>query len=195
MSKLKYSVGPWNVHNGADAFGPPVRGEIDFVTKIKKFKEIGFDAIQFHDDDAVPNMNELSDGQIIKEAEKVKTILDDNGLAAEFVAPRLWMDPRTIDGGYTSNRAEDREFAIWRSYRSIDIANTLGCRNIVLWLAREGTYVYESKDPVLSTKRIIGAMNKMLEYDNNIRIMIETKPNEPVDISFCPTMGSYYGTI
>ena len=189
MSRFKYSAGPWNVHSGADAFGPPVRDEIDFVTKVKRYKEIGFDAMQFHDDDAVPNMNELSEDQIIKEAEKVKTILDDHGLAAEFVAPRLWMDPRTIDGGYTSNDASDREFAMWRSYRSIDIAKALGCKNIVLWLAREGTYVYESKDPVVSTKRIIEAMNKMLEYDKDIRIMIETKPNEPVDISFCPTMG------
>lgn len=189
MSRFKYSAGPWNVHSGADAFGPPVRDEIDFVTKVKRYKQIGFDAMQFHDDDAVPNMNELSEDQIIKEAQKVKTILDDNGLAAEFVAPRLWMDPRTIDGGYTSNDASDREFAMWRSYRSIDIAKALGCKNIVLWLAREGTYVYESKDPVESTKRIIEAMNKMLEYDKDIKIMIETKPNEPVDISFCPTMG------
>lgn len=189
MSRFKFSAGPWNVHSGADAFGPPVRDEIDFVTKVKRYKEIGFDAIQFHDDDAVPNMNDLSEGEIIKEAQKVKTILDDHGLAAEFVAPRLWMDPRTVDGGYTSNSASDREFAMWRSYRSIDIANALGCKNIVLWLAREGTYVYESKDPVVSTKRIIEAMNKILEYDKDIRIMIETKPNEPVDISFCPTMG------
>ena len=189
MSRFKYSAGPWNVHSGADAFGPPVRDEIEFATKVKKYKEIGFDAIQFHDDDAVPNMNDLSDDQIIKEAEKVKTILDDHGLAAEFVAPRLWMDPRTIDGGYTSNSAEDREFAMWRSYRSIDIAKALGCNTLVLWLAREGTYVYESKDPVVSTKRIIEAMNKMLEYDKDVRIMIETKPNEPIDISFCPTMG------
>jgi xylose isomerase len=189
MSRFKYSAGPWNVHSGADAFGPPVRDEISFAEKVKRYKEIGFDAIQFHDDDAVPNMNDLSDDQIIKEAFKVKAMLDDYGLAAEFVAPRLWMDQHTVDGGYTSNDAKDRDFAMWRSYRSIDIANALGCDKIVLWLAREGTYVYESKDPVLSTNRIIEAMNKMLEYDKNIKIMIETKPNEPVDISFCPTMG------
>ena len=47
---------------------------------------------------------------------------------------------------------------MWRSYRRIDIANALGCDKIVLWLARIGTYVYESKAPVLSTKRIIEAM-------------------------------------
>ena len=189
MSKFKFSVGPWNVHSGADAYGPAVRDEIPFEEKIKTFKEMGFDAIQFHDDDAVPNMNELSDAEIIEEAKKVKALLDKYGLVAEFVAPRLWMDPHTTDGGFTSNSAEDREFAMWRAYRSIDIANALGCDKIVLWLAREGTLCYESKSPVESTNKLIDAINKMLAYDKNIKIMIETKPNEPIDRSVCPTMG------
>jgi len=29
----------------------------------------------------------------------------------------------------------------------------------------------------------------MLDYDKKIKILIETKPNEPVDVSFCPTIG------
>lgn len=189
MSRFKYSAGPWNVHSGADAFGPPVRDEIRFADKVKKYKEIGFDAVQFHDDDAVPNMNELGEDEIIREAEKVKTILDDYGMAAEFVAPRLWEDPRTIDGGYTSNDPSEREFALWRSLRSVDIARALGCNMIVLWLAREGTLCYESKNPVTSVNRILDGINAMLNYDKDITIAIETKPNEPVDISFCPTIG------
>ena len=189
MSNFKYSVGPWNVHEGADAYGPAVRETIPFEEKIKMFKEIGFDAIQFHDDDAVPNMNELTNEEIIEEAKKVKALLDKYGLAAEFVAPRLWMDPHTIDGGFTSNSKEDRDFALWRAFRSIDIANALGCDKLVLWLAREGTLCYESKDPVESTKKLIDAINQMLDYDPNIKIMIETKPNEPIDRSVCPTMG------
>lgn len=189
MSKFKFSVGPWNVHTGADSYGPAVRDEIPFEEKIKKFKEMGFDAIQFHDDDAVPNMNDLTDAQIIEEAKKVKALLDKYGLVAEFVAPRLWMDPHTTDGGFTSNSEEDREYAMWRAYRSIDIANALGCDKIVLWLAREGTLCYESKSPVESTKKLIDAINKMLEYDKNIKVMIETKPNEPIDRSVCPTLG------
>ena len=55
MSRFKYSVGPWNVHEGADAYGPETRETISLEEKMKKFKEMGFDAIQFHDDDAVPN--------------------------------------------------------------------------------------------------------------------------------------------
>lgn len=189
MSRFKFSVGPWNVHEGADAYGPATRNTIAFEEKIKTFKEIGFDAIQFHDDDAVPNMNNLTEAEIIEEAKRVKALLDKYDLKAEFVAPRLWMDPHTVDGGFTSNSSEDREFALWRSYRSIDIANALGCDKIVLWLAREGTLCYESKSPVESTKKLLDAINKMLTYDKNIKILIETKPNEPIDRSVCPTLG------
>lgn len=193
MSKFKFSVGPWNVSTGADSYGPATRKEISFEEKVKKFAEMGFSAIQFHDDDAVPNMNDLTEEEIKAEAGKVKAILDKYGLAAEFVAPRLWMDPHTVDGGYMSTSKEDREFAMWRSYRSIDIANELGCDKIVLWLAREGTLCAETKSPVWATKQLIDAINKMLEYDSKIKILIEPKPNEPIDRSICGTIGHVMG--
>ena len=193
MSRFKYSVGPWNVHNGADSYGPATRDEIDFENKIKTFAEMGFSAIQFHDDDAVPNMNDLSDEEIKAEARKVKVLLDKYGLKAEFVAPRLWMDPKTIDGGYMSTSPEDREFAMWRSYRSIDIARELGADKIVLWLAREGTLCAESKSPVWATQKLIEALNLMLEYDAQVKILIEPKPNEPIDRSVCGTIGHVMG--
>ena len=189
MGRFKYSVGPWNVHEGTDAYGPEVRDAIPFEEKIKKFKEIGFDSVQFHDDDAVPEINSLSESEIIAEAKKVKLLLDKYDLKAEFVAPRLWMDPRTIDGGFTSNNEKVREFAMWRAYRSIDIANALGCDKIVLWLAREGTLCFESKNPVNSVLLLIKSLNGMLGHDPNIKVLIETKPNEPIDRSVCPTIG------
>ena len=189
MSQFKFSVGPWNVHEGADAFGPAVRNRIAFEKKVENFKKIGFDAVQFHDDDAVPDMNNLSEAQIMAKAGEVRRILENNGMAAEFVAPRLWEDYRTADGGFTSNSSTDRDFAMWRAYRSIDIAKELGCDKIVLWLAREGTLCAESKNPVEGVKRLTEAINLMLDYDKNIKILIEPKPNEPVDRSFCPTIG------
>lgn len=189
MSRFKFSAGPWNVSEGADAFGPEVRKSIPFGEKVERFKEIGLDGVQFHDDDAVPEINSLNDDQIIQAAEDVKAVLDSNNLAAEFVAPRLWMDPHTIDGGFTSNNKEDREFALWRSLRSVDIACALGSDKIVLWLAREGTLCYESKDPILAIQRVIDGVNAILEYDTSIRVLIEPKPNEPIDRSFYPTMG------
>ncbi len=193
MSRFKFSVGPWNVHEGADAFGPDVRSAVSFEEKIAKFSEIGISAVQFHDDDAVPLINDLNDSEIKEEARKIRKLLDKYGLAAEFVAPRLWMDPHTADGGFTSNSETDRSFAMRRAFRSIDIANELQCDKIVLWLAREGTLCAESKDPIKGIRRLIDSVNQMLSYDKNIKVLIEPKPNEPIDRSFCPTVGHVMG--
>ena len=190
---FKFSVGPWNVSSGADVYGPATRSEIPMEEKIRKFKELGFDAVQFHDDDAVPNINELTEEEIKAEARKVRALLDEVGLKAEFVAPRLWIDPHCVDGGFTSNSEEDRKFALWRAFRSIDIARELGADLIVLWLAREGTLCAESKSAVVGTKRIVEAIDAMLDYDQSIRIAIEPKPNEPIDRSFCGTLGHVMG--
>ena len=189
MSKFRFSVGPWNVHSGADSYGPATRAEIPMEEKFRRFAEIGFSAVQFHDDDAVPEINNYSVDEIKRLAAERKKQLDTYGLAAEFVAPRLWMDPHCADGGFTSTSEEDREYAMWRAYRSIDIAHELDTDLIVLWLAREGTLCAESKSPVWATKKLIEAIDKMLDYDPNIRVCIEPKPNEPIDRSFCGTMG------
>jgi xylose isomerase len=191
--KYRFSFGPWNIHQGADPFGPTVRQEISFGKKLKLYKKLGFDGVQFHDDDAVPEMNTLTPEQIIKRAAAVHKLLDKEGLKAEFVAPRLWEDPRTIDGGYTSNDPKCRKYAIERSLRTVDIANTLGTKLIVLWLAREGTYIREAKDSKVAVDRIVEAMDAMLEYDKDIRIAIEPKPNEPMDHTYIPTTGHAVG--
>ena len=190
---FRFSFGPWNIHEGADPFGSEVRKTIDFNAKLALYKKLGFDGVQFHDDDAVPHMDRMSPAQIIKEAGELKQVLDNHGLTAEFVAPRLWMDSRTVDGGYTSNDPACRRYAIERSLRTIDIAKALGTRNIVLWLAREGTYIREAKDSAWAVERIAEAMQTMLDYDAEIRIMIESKPNEPMDHTYIPTIGHAIG--
>lgn len=187
----KFTFGPWNISTGADPFGPPVRKEVAFAAKIREYKKIGFDGVQFHDDDAVPDLDSLDPAGVDRAAAKVKKMLDGEGLFCEIVAPRLWEHPKTIDGGYTSNNSAERRYALERSKRCIDIGNALGCRNIVLWLAREGTYIREAKDPMTAVGRILEAVNAMLDYDKNIRILGEMKPNEPMDQAYLPTPGHF----
>ena len=187
--KFRFTFGPWNIHEGADPFGPTVRGSISFNRKLGMYRKLGFGGVQFHDDDAVPNMNKLKGDQIGRRAKAVRKALAAHGLEAEFVAPRLWEDPRTIDGGYTSNDPRCRRYARDRSRRCIDIANALGTDLIVLWLAREGTYIREAKDSKVATDRLVDAVDDMLEYDPKIRIAIEPKPNEPMDQAYIPTTG------
>src|SRR2546423_6427370 len=148
----RFTFGPWNISTGADPFGPAVRKELAFAAKMREYKKLGFDGVQFHDDDAVEN--ELDPQATERAAAKVKKMLDGEGLFCEFVAPRLWEHPRTIDGGYSSNSAADRKYAIERSKRAIDIANAIGCRDMVLWLAREGTDTREAKGPITPIGRV-----------------------------------------
>jgi xylose isomerase len=185
----RFSFGPWNIHEGADPFGPPVRPSIPFNKKLETLKELGFDAMQFHDDDVVTNMDTLSAAEIRKQAQKVRKQLEEHGLTAEFVAPRLWEHPMTIDGAFTANDPRMRQYAIQRSMKAVDIAQELECDLMVLWLAREGTYLRESKDPVRATHQLLEAINTLLAYDKKMRIAIEPKPNEPMDLAYIPTIG------
>ena len=185
----RFSFGPWNIHEGADPFGPPVRPSWDFDEKLSVYKQLGFDAVQFHDDDAVPNLDDLSPAQLREQARAVRDKLSENGLVAEFVAPRLWEHPMTIDGAYTANDPKARAYAIDRSKRAADIARELDTDLLVLWLAREGTYMREAKDAVQATHQLLEAINTLLEYDTSLRIAIEPKPNEPMDLAYIPTMG------
>jgi hypothetical protein len=159
--EYRFSFGPWNIHTGADPFGPTVRDSIEFGKKLKLYKNLGFDGVQFHDDDAVPDMDNLSPDQIVKKAKEVRGMLEGEGLVAEFVAPRLWEDEQTIDGAYTSNDASCRQYAKDRSRRMLDIADTLDTKLVVLWYAREGTYIREAKDSKVAVDRIAEALNDM----------------------------------
>ena len=185
----KFSFGPWNISEGADPFGPDVRKPYPHEKKFELYKPMGFDGIQFHDDDVVPGLDELTAAQVLERAEKVGKMLKNQGLEPEFVAPRLWFDPRTIDGGFTSNSASDRQYALDRTRQTIDIARAIGCKAMVLWLAREGSYIRESKNARVAYDRILDMVNKMLHYDNDIEIWIEPKPNEPTDAAYVPTIG------
>lgn len=188
-TQYRFSFGPWNLHEGADPFGPTVRPSRDFIEKLDLAVKLGFQGIQFHDDDVIPA--DLPADQMPKAVGEVKKLLDDRGLIAEFIAPRLWEEPRTVDGPVTSNSKAERQYAIDRSKRAVDIAQMIGTKDIVWWPAREGTYIRESKNPIDSFNYMLEYANALLEYDKNIRILGEMKPNEPMDLMYLPSTGHF----
>lgn len=186
---FRFSFGPWNIHEGEDPFGPRVRESVDFWEKLEFAAEEGFEGIQFHDDDAVDL--DLPFPQQEKKLQELRKRLENLGLEAEFVAPRLWIDPVFADGGYTANDPQVRALALGRSKRAIDIARALGTKRIVLWPAREGTYCREAKDAKRAIDFFLEYINALLEYDKEIEILGEMKPNEPMDSAFSPTVGHF----
>jgi xylose isomerase len=187
--EYRFSFGPWNIHTGADPFGPPVRNEVAYARKLELVKEMGYHAIQFHDDDVVPADTGYAETK--KRVGEVKKRLDDLGIACEFVAPRLWEDARGRDGGITANDPAVRAWALERSKWAADIADGMGTRDMVLWPAREGTYIREAKDAIAAVGYTIEYLDALLEYNPQIRILGEMKPNEPMDMAYYPTTGHF----
>lgn len=188
-TKFVFSAGVWNLNAGEDPFGPAVRSPIEFAAKLTTLRALDFDYVQFHDDDAVPMS--VAPSNVEKEADRVARMCSDAGLKVEFVAPRLWEDPLFVDGAITSNDPEARQAALDRGKRTIDIANVLGTNRIVLWPAREGTYIREAKNPVRAHDQILEYLNALLAYDGGIRILGEMKPNEPMDLMYLPSTGHF----
>lgn len=188
-TSFTFSAGVWNLNAGDDPFGPAVRAPIPFAEKLRTLKSLGFDYVQFHDDDAVPM--DVPAGDVDRAAGAVLTMCHDHGLKVEFVAPRLWEDPLFVDGAITSNDPRARAAALDRGKRAIDIANVLQTDRIVLWPAREGTYIREAKCPVESYQRILDYLNALLDYDPAVRLLGEMKPNEPMDLMFLPSTGHF----
>ncbi len=188
-TNYRFSFGPWNISEGADPFGVEVRKAFPHEEKYALYRPMGFEGVQFHDDDVVPGMDALSPAQLMAKAAEVKTMLGNQGLTPEFVAPRLWFAEQTTDGAYTSNSELDRAYAWDRTKKCIDIARAIDCKGIVLWLSREGTYIREAKDAKLAYQRLLETVNAMLDYDKTIEIWIEPKPNEPTDQAYVPTIG------
>ena len=188
--EYRFSFGPWNIHEGADPFGPTVRRGLTFARKLKLYKKLGFDGVQFHDDDAVPDMNELSPKEITKQAKEVAQMLDGGGSDGRVRRPEAVGRPaddrrrlhveRSEGPRSTPKIAADAPSTSPRPWRR---------KLIVLWLAREGTYIREAKDSKVAVDRLVAAINDMLDYNPDIKIAIEPKPNEPMDQAYIPTTG------
>ena len=188
-AQYRFSFGPWNIHEGADPFGPPVRPSVTFADKLKLYKKLGFDGVQFHDDDVIPNIDSKSASQVEREGAAVSKTLQEAGLVVEIIAPRLWEDEKSIDGAFTSNDAKSRQWALDRSKRAIDLAKVMKTNLFIFWYAREGSYIREAKRAGEAYKRLLDGINALLDYDKTIRIAIEPKPNEPMDHTYVPTIG------
>ena len=72
-TQYRLSFGPWNIHEGADPFGPPVRPTREFVDKLDIAVRLGFQGIQFHDDDVIPA--DLPASQMERAVAEVKKLL------------------------------------------------------------------------------------------------------------------------
>ena len=75
LTEYRFSFGPWNIHEGADPFGPLVRESYSFDEKVSFYRDLGFVGIQFHDDDVVPDIDDKTHTELISRTRSVKAQL------------------------------------------------------------------------------------------------------------------------
>ena len=188
---FKFSAGPWNLHPGADPFGPTVRPEREFAEKLKIFRDLGFDYVSSTMTTPCRTSSPPADRE--KKAQGNQEDARRPRPEGRDLSPRaIWEACRT--GSTARSPATMPPTAsgrIERGKRAIDVGRVLGTDRFVWWPAREGTYIRESKDAVTSFNRMLEFVDAMLDYDKNIRILGEMKPNEPMDLMYLPTTGHF----
>ena len=128
----RFSFGPWNIHEGADPFGPPVRESVPFAVKLAALKDLGYDAM--HSTTTAPcRASMTSPGRSGGWYTSPGAGGQRAGRGVRRPAPVG--HPNTIDGGFTANDPALRNYAIERSKKAADIAREMGTNLMVLWLA------------------------------------------------------------
>jgi xylose isomerase len=196
--KFKFTFGLWTVGNvGRDPFGGPTRPVISPPQIADMLGEVGAYGVNFHDNDLVPIDATAAEAETIKK--DFKKALKANGLMVPMATVNMFSDPVFKDGGFTSNNASVRAYAIQKTMRAMDLGNEFGAKIFVLWGGREGVESDATKSPVEAIKRMREAMNFLAEYSVdrkfNYKFAFEAKPNEPRGHIYFAVTGSYLGFI
>jgi xylose isomerase len=194
----KFSFGLWTVGNvGRDPFGDAVRPVLNPVRSVQKLSELGAWGINLHDNDLVPFGATLQErDRIVRE---FKQALNDYGMVVPMATTNLFYHPIFKDGAFTAVDAKVRTFALQKTMKAIDLGVELGATTYVFWGGREGVDSEASKDPIVSVKRMRGAINFLCQYaidqGYNLRFALEPKPNEPRSDTYFATIGHMLGFI
>ena len=196
--KFKFTFGLWTVGNiGRDPFGGPVREPLSPGQICDLLGEVGAHGVNFHDNDLIPiDATPERTADIKKEFRKG---LKDNGLVVPMATVNMFSDPVFKDGGFTSNNASVRAYAIQKVLKAMDLGNEFGAKIFVFWGGREGVESDATKSCVDAIKRMREAMNFVAEYSisqgYNYKFAFEAKPNEPRGHIYFAVTGSYLGFI
>jgi len=196
--KMKFTFGLWTVGNiGRDPFGGPVREVISPVQICELLGEVGAYGVNFHDNDLVPiDASAQQRDQIVSDFKKA---LSNNGLVVPMATTNLFNDPVFKDGGFTSNNAKIRAYAIQKTMRAMDLGAECGAKIYVFWGGREGVESDATKSPVDAIKRFREAIDFLCEYNiergYGYKFAFEAKPNEPRGHIYFAVTGSYLGFI
>jgi xylose isomerase len=196
--KYKFTFGLWTVGNtGRDPFGLPTRPQLAPNQICDLLGEVGAYGVIFHDNDLVPIDASAAQAEVIKR--DFRKALKDNGLVVPTATTNMFSDPVFKDGGFTSNNAKVRAYALRKAMQGMDLGAEFGAKIYVFWGGREGVETDATKNPVDAIKRFREAMDFLADYSieqgYGYRFAFEAKPNEPRGHIYFAVTGSYLALI
>ncbi len=129
------------------------------------------------------HFSDLSAGELVR-------ILGDNGMVLNGLAMRYYTDPGFAIGAFTNPDPKVRRSAIDQTTRGIDCLAEMGGKLMTLWMGQDGfDYAFQG-DYGAMWDATIEALREVAEYNPEIDIAIEYKPNEPRAYALMPDVGT-----
>ncbi|RJP69190.1 MAG: sugar phosphate isomerase/epimerase [Candidatus Abyssobacteria bacterium SURF_17] len=168
---MKFAVGLWAYGKTGDRF--LLGGYKDDVALADRLKRVtangNIRAVELNYPGDVNASNAAEVGKLIHGA----------GLAVAMVGADLTGDRIWQFGSLTSKSAEIRQKALERCVATADVARSLKCDRINLWLGQDGfDYCFQSRYPE-AWARLVEAVSRLASEVADVKVCIEYKPKEP----------------
>ena len=124
------------------------------------------------------------------EVKKLKKFLSQNGININGLAMRYYTSPKFKLGAFTNPEKAVRQLAIDETKKGIDLAASLNCETMTLWMGQDGLDYSFQADFSKMWDDTITAMQEIADHNKNINISIEYKPNEPRAFSLMPDVAT-----
>ena len=122
--------------------------------------------------------------------EKLKNFLSQNDIKINGLAMRYYTSPKFKLGAFTNPEKAVRQLAIDETKKGVDLAASLNCETITLWMGQDGLDYSFQADFSKMWDATITAMQELADHNRNINISIEYKPNEPRAFSLMPDVAT-----
>ena len=124
------------------------------------------------------------------EITQLKEFLRKNNIKINGLAMRYYTSPKFKLGAFTNPEKAVRRLAIDETKKGIDLAASLDCGTMTLWMGQDGLDYSFQADFSKMWDDTIAAMQEVAEHNKNINISIEYKPNEPRAFSLMPDVAT-----
>lgn len=180
--QARFSAGLWLFGGCADRFAPggyseflPVEEQIRLAGQVE-----GLEGVELHWSTDFNGLDFAKTTEIVPEnVEKIKRALQEASLAPSCLNVNTFSFPEWKHGAFTHRSAELRQRAVETAKTAVEVAKSIGCSTVGLWLAADGFDYPFQVDYRRHWNYLVEGIKEVAGVDPRARVAIEYKPKEP----------------